>query len=216
MIEHGNGEDPADPAYRFPRAVDFGPGACLAVRRDAFGAAAGFDDVYAPAYYEDADLCLALAARGGRTVYVPDARVRHAKKASGGAELALELSERHRAFFAERWGEMLIGRPASLARPTPARVLAARDACADGRILVDGMGADALDELLELRPWARITLLTGDLSTVEHRLARGVEIAAPPDRAAWLAARRFHYDAVISASLSGRALASALADGGLA
>ena len=78
VIEHGNGEDPADVAYRFPRAVDFGPGACLAVRADAFP---GFDDNYAPAYYEDADLCLAL---DGRTLYVPDATVRHAKKASGG------------------------------------------------------------------------------------------------------------------------------------
>ena len=82
VIEHGNGEDAGDRAYRFPRAVDFGPGACLAVRADAF---TGFDDAYAPAYYEDADLCLAL---DGRTLYVPEATVRHAKKASGGTELA--------------------------------------------------------------------------------------------------------------------------------
>jgi GT2 family glycosyltransferase len=226
VIEHGNGEDPADAAYRFPRAVDFGPGACLVVRREAFWAAGGFDPLYAPAYYEDADLCLALTARGGRTLFVPESRVRHAKKASGGLDLAQALSERHRSFFAERWHEALAGRPASLARPTPRRILAARDAGADGRILVTAAGETVL-ELLERRPWARVTLLTDSRTDAAQWLARGVEVTVPEDRARWLAERRFHYDAVVSEApppelrathvppLTGEPLRRALAGAGL-
>jgi GT2 family glycosyltransferase len=194
VIEHGNGEDPAASAYGFPRVVDFGPGACLAVRRDAFAAVGGFDGAYAPAYYEDADLCMALAARGGRTLYVPSARVRHAKKASGGADLAHALSERHRTFFASRWREALAGRPESLRQPTSRRLLAARDACADGRVLLTDPGP-SLEALLTLRPWTRTTLLTD--APDPGALARGVEVSVPQDRAVWLAERRFHYDAVI-------------------
>ncbi|RKQ92891.1 GT2 family glycosyltransferase [Solirubrobacter pauli] len=200
VIEHGNGADPRDPAYRFPRAVDFGPGACLAVRAEAFRAAGGFDAAYAPAYYEDADLCLALA---GRTLYVPAATIRHAKKASGGNELAQQLSDRHRAFFAARWHERLAGRPSTLARPTPPLLLAARDAPADGRVLVRDPAV--LDALLAARPFARVSLVGGD----ETWLARGVELI--DEHAA--AARAHHYDVELSAPP--RDLARALAAGGL-
>jgi hypothetical protein len=200
VIEHGNGANPADPAYRFPRAVDFGPGACLAVRADAFRAAAGFDDAYAPAYYEDADLCLAL---DGRTLYVPQATVRHAKKASGGSELAQQLSDRHRAFFAERWRERLAGRPSTLSQPTPPILLAARDAPADGRVLVHD--AAVLDALLEARPFARVSLVGDD----ERWLARGVELIDSETATA----RRHHYDVELREPPAD--LARALAGGGL-
>jgi GT2 family glycosyltransferase len=200
VIEHGNGEDPRDPAYRFPRAVDFGPGACLAVRADAFWQAGGFDDAYAPAYYEDADLCLAL---DGRTLYIPDATVRHAKKASGGNELAQQLSDRHRAFFAQRWRDRLAGRPSTLARPTPAILLAARDAPADGRILVHD--ERWLAPVLAARPFARISFVGDD----ESWLGRGVELIDPEAAHA----RRRHYDVELSGAPDD--LPRALAAGGL-
>jgi GT2 family glycosyltransferase len=51
--------------------------AALAVRRDAFQRAGGFDQRFVPAWHEDVDLCARLAAVG-RLVYLPDARFRHA------------------------------------------------------------------------------------------------------------------------------------------
>ena len=58
-------------------------------RRHAFSSAArhsssvgGFDPRFAPVYYEDVDLCLALAAAAGRVVYQPRSVVEHVRGAS--------------------------------------------------------------------------------------------------------------------------------------
>ena len=212
VLEHGNGAAPDDPAVAFPRAVDFGPAACLLADRARFLAAGGFSDVYAPAYYEDADLCLALAAAGGRTVYVPAARVRHVRYASGGPAAAAALSARNRTRFARRWGDALDGRPASLHPPSPHTALAARDAPADGRVLVAGApaagsaGAAWLHALLAARPWARVTLAAGG-ADAEHWLPHGVEVLAAP-AAEVLAARPCHYDAVAGDEIRASLLAA--------
>ena len=57
-------------------AVEQAAAAALAVRRDAFVRAGGFDERYVPAWYEDVDLCARLAAEGA-ILYLPEARVRH-------------------------------------------------------------------------------------------------------------------------------------------
>lgn len=216
VIAHGDGADADDPAYRFPRAVDFGAAACMAVRADLFAQLGGFDDRYAPAYYEDADLCLRLRAAGWATRYAPAARVVHARYGSSSSERASELSERNRARFVERWGGALTARPASLADPHPATLLAARDAPADGRVLVLAASASAADELLAAllaaRPGARVTLLSADPAAAAW-LARGVEVADPGPAGArvWLAGRRWHADLVIAADPLDEADARALA-----
>jgi GT2 family glycosyltransferase len=204
VLELGNGGVPHDPALAFPRAVDFGPAACIVIDREAFLAAGGFDPVYAPAYYEDADLCLTLAARGLRTVYVPAARVRHARYGSGNAEMAHALSERNRAVFAGRWADALHAHPATLHPPTAARILAARDASCDGRVLAISATPPDPDEPLGVallavqarRPWARITLLVR-ADDGRSWLDRGIEVLTLPVAEA-LQARRFHYDAVLA------------------
>jgi len=50
--------------------------AALAVRRDAFERAGGFDERFVPAWHEDVDLCARLLEHG-RIAYVPDAGFRH-------------------------------------------------------------------------------------------------------------------------------------------
>ncbi|HEX8570379.1 MAG TPA: glycosyltransferase family 2 protein [Caulobacteraceae bacterium] len=56
-------------------------GAAALYRRDAFEAVGGFDERYF-CYFEDVDLGARLRARGGRTVFVPQAVVRHVGSAS--------------------------------------------------------------------------------------------------------------------------------------
>jgi GT2 family glycosyltransferase len=51
--------------------------AALALRRAAFEAVGGFDERFAPAWFEDVDLARRLAARGARLVYHPEASFRH-------------------------------------------------------------------------------------------------------------------------------------------
>jgi GT2 family glycosyltransferase len=199
---YGDGEDAEDPAYGFPRHIDYASAACLALRRDAYLAVGGFDDRYAPAYYEDADLGMALAAHGGRIVYVPGSRVQHARYGSGTPEAAQELSERNRRQFAERWVDTLSTRPPSLAEPSMPLLLAARDAIANPRVLVAGSAvAEAgtlAAQVLQLRTFARVTLLVDDPTNVDAWLAQGIEVAAPADLAVWLADRPGFYDLVIA------------------
>ena len=73
--------------------VDWVMGAAMLVRREAFDLVGGFDERYF-LYWEDADLCRRLRARGLATRYVPGARVVH----EGGASARTDSRESTRAF----------------------------------------------------------------------------------------------------------------------
>ena len=62
-------------------AVDYAPGACLLIRRQAFQAAGGWDERYA-FWYEDVDLARRLCSFG-QVLYVPSAVFRHVGGHSG-------------------------------------------------------------------------------------------------------------------------------------
>lgn len=204
---YGFGDDPDRPEYRFPRLVDYAAGACLLVRRAALLESGGFADAYSPAYYEDVDLCFALAARGRRTVYEPRSVVTHARHGSGDAAQARALSRRNRVTFLERWGDALEARPATLEPPTPRAILGARDALSLDRILFAGAGPRTdplLRTLAGLWPDARITALLEDANPagarVDALLAQGVEaLTGLDDPSGRLGDRRFHYDVVVAA-----------------
>lgn len=66
-----------------PLSVEQAAGAALAVRREAFERAGGFDERFAPAWFEDVDLCARLGAQGA-ILYWPAARFRHRGGASSG------------------------------------------------------------------------------------------------------------------------------------
>jgi GT2 family glycosyltransferase len=106
---YGEGDDPNRPEYQIPRVADYLAGACLLVRRGPFKEVGGFDPLYGLAYYEDADLCLALAARGYRSVYEAMSRVTHVRGRPG--EALLELAVRNRTLFEQRWRDVLASRP---------------------------------------------------------------------------------------------------------
>ena len=59
-----------------PTEVDWVSGASMMIRRDVFEGVGGMDERFF-LYWEDADLCRRLAARGLATVYVPGAAVTH-------------------------------------------------------------------------------------------------------------------------------------------
>jgi O-antigen biosynthesis protein len=190
--QYGAGDDPERPRYRFPRAVDFGAGACLAVRRSDFLEVGGFDPVYTPAYYEDADLCLRLAERGRLVVYEPRSKVVHVGHGSTPRATAVELSERNRATFVERWRDELGSRPASLRKPTARQTLEARDARAPRRHLVVGDAPRARGLAAE-RPNDRVAFVG---EAADDLLAAGVEVADGPTPELWLRIRRFYFDSV--------------------
>jgi O-antigen biosynthesis protein len=83
----GRHDDPSRPAYNYVREVDYCSGASLMVRRTIFDRLGGFDSRYAPAYYEDTDLCFRLRAMGLKTLYQPRSVVVHYEGVSHGRDL---------------------------------------------------------------------------------------------------------------------------------
>jgi GT2 family glycosyltransferase len=103
---YGRGDASRDWRYRSARDVDYGSAASLLVRAGAFAQAGGFAPEFGPAYYEDADLCFALRARGYRISYQPRSIVYHAEGISYGSNAqagARALQARSRAVFAAKW-----------------------------------------------------------------------------------------------------------------
>ena len=61
----------------FPFDVEQPAAAALLVRRDVFEAVGGFDPAFAPAWFEDVDLCAKILESGYRIRFVPAARASH-------------------------------------------------------------------------------------------------------------------------------------------
>jgi len=212
----GGGLSPDAFEVRFRREVDFGSAACMLIRRDLFVRLGGFDEAFAPAYFEDTDLCFRLDDVGLKTIYEPRSRVVHVRHGSGTSKSARELMQRNRDLFVQRWGERLTSRPRLVeVAQKPHQMLAARDAEALDRFLViddrvpytDRGSGDPrmfalLSELAALWPSARITFVAAHAPDSERYaeplLRRGIEVvAAPIDWKRWFDERRFHYGVVL-------------------
>lgn len=128
-LGYGRGDSPDAGPYRYLRDVDYCSGAFLMVRRALFERLGRFDDVFAPAYYEESDFCVRLWEAGHRIVYDPAVRVRHFEFASdAGSGRALALQVRNRERFVARHPAFLAARPA----PDTAHLLLARERLAPG------------------------------------------------------------------------------------
>lgn len=82
----GRNGDPDNPKFCYMRDVDYVSGAALMVRAELFDRLGGFDEYYAPAYYEDADLCFKARQAGFRTVVQPTSEIIHFEGVSAGTD----------------------------------------------------------------------------------------------------------------------------------
>jgi GT2 family glycosyltransferase len=123
-LGYGRGDSPDAGPYRYVRDVDYCSGAFLMVRRALFERLGRFDEVFAPAYYEESDFCVRLWEAGHRIVFDPAVRVRHFEFASdAGSGRALALQVRNRERFVARHPAFLAERPT----PSPSHLLLARE-----------------------------------------------------------------------------------------
>lgn len=107
-LGYGRGDDPNKPEYMFRRDVDYCSGAFLLFSKQDFDALGGFDEDFAPAYYEESDFCVRLRKAGKRIVYEPRAVITHFEFAStGGMNKASELQQEHRKLFCKKHEEFL-------------------------------------------------------------------------------------------------------------
>ena len=130
---YGRGQDPSGVDVMFQRDVDFCSGAFLLTPLALFRELRGFDEQFAPAYYEETDYCVRLWQSGRRVVYDPDATIIHYEFGSSTRSGdALRLQAEHHAIFTAKHRAWLDGQfPAS-----PLNVLAARSHDEMPRILV--------------------------------------------------------------------------------
>jgi GT2 family glycosyltransferase/glycosyltransferase involved in cell wall biosynthesis len=107
---YGRGDDPAKPEYNYVREVDYCSAAALLVPREVFVALGGFDERYAPAYYEDTDLAFRLRDAGYQVLYQPLAVVIHTEGTSHGTDTQRGVKAcqaLNQSTFARRWAEVL-------------------------------------------------------------------------------------------------------------
>ncbi|MBQ0929136.1 glycosyltransferase [Ideonella alba] len=105
---HGN---PAEPRYSHLRDVDYVSGAALMIRKALFDELGGFDLHFAPAYYEDTDLCFRVRQAGWRVVVQPQSVVVHLEGVTSGTSVTGSGMKQYQAVnhrkFYERWKDVL-------------------------------------------------------------------------------------------------------------
>jgi len=107
---YGRDDDPSLPQYSYRKEVDYCSGACLLVRKDLWLKLEGFDRRYAPAYYEDTDLCFAARQSGYKVIYQPETCVIHYEGVTAGTDLDSGLKRYQQVNldkFRDKWREVL-------------------------------------------------------------------------------------------------------------
>src|SRR5437016_5097240 len=107
---YGWSGSPDDRRFNFAREVDYCSAASLLIRRGIFEQLGGFDRRFAPAYYEDVDLCFGVRSLGYKVIYQPMSRVVHYEGVTAGRDTASGVKHFqivNREKFVAKWGAVL-------------------------------------------------------------------------------------------------------------
>ncbi len=141
---YGRGADAEDPEYHFLREVDYCSGACIALRTQFFNQIGGFDERYAPAYYEDTDLAFQVRESGFKVLVQPLSAVIHHEGITSGTDTSSGIKKYqlvNQKTFVERWKDQLKSQPGKITNPDDRAALRqASQPHLSGRILfIDAM-----------------------------------------------------------------------------
>ncbi len=108
---YGNGQDSEAPEFNYVKETDYISGAAMMIRTALWKEIGGFDERYAPAYYEDTDLACEVRRRGYQVLYQPLSVVVHFEGISNGRDVKQGLKafqiENQKKFY-EKWKKTLV------------------------------------------------------------------------------------------------------------
>jgi GT2 family glycosyltransferase len=117
IVTHfGRGAKPSGIEFSFSRQVDFCSGAGILIDNKALKLVDFFDEIYAPAYYEDTDLAFKMRNSGYEVWIAATSRIIHHEGVTYGRDAksgAQELGNRNREKFRNKWSEVLTNHPTS-------------------------------------------------------------------------------------------------------
>jgi len=107
---YGSRRSPEDPEFNYVKEADYISGAAVMIRRSLWEEIGGFDERFAPAYYEDTDLAFEVRKRGYLVLYQPLSQVVHFEGVSNGTSVQTGLKHYQQVNFSkfyEKWREVL-------------------------------------------------------------------------------------------------------------
>jgi GT2 family glycosyltransferase/SAM-dependent methyltransferase len=131
---YGHGQHPERPQFNYVRQVDYCSGASLMMPRELFNSLGGLDPVFAPAYYEDCDLCFRVRAKGLNVYYQPKSVVVHKEGVSHGVDVNAGVKRYqlvNQGVLRDRWAAALAAH-----YPNGEHVLRARDRSWDRKVIL--------------------------------------------------------------------------------
>jgi GT2 family glycosyltransferase len=149
-VNYGKGDHADKPEYNYLREVDYCSGACILVPKALFHELGGFDPIYAPAYYEDADLAFKVREAGRKVYYQPLTTLIHheghtsgTSTKSGVKSYQLVNQIKFRSKWEKRLSQHFEGSPVQI-KLAKQRGVARRALVVDARVLCPDQDAGSL------------------------------------------------------------------------